>query len=144
MKHIMNVVNQCEKPNCAFVGVGTWLSLASDFIGQETYQITPGLSFDSGNNGPRSGFEAIRVAGIPVFCDISCAKCGICRDYSSATEILDIHEKLSFANCTRSRHDGDGSARLHRRNLVKSGGNGQCEACPMCGHVTNPELTVLI
>jgi hypothetical protein len=98
MKHIMNVVKQCggEKPNCAFVGVGTWMSLAADFVGQETYQITPGASFDSAANGPRAGFEAIRVAGIPVFCDINCAD-GEMWILNSNYINLYVHERLSFA-----------------------------------------------
>ena len=98
MKHIMNVVLQCggEKPTCAFVGVGTWLSLASDFIGQESYQITPGSSFDKAGDGPRSGFEAVKVAGIPIFCDISCAN-GDMWIVNSNYLSMYIHEKLSFA-----------------------------------------------
>jgi hypothetical protein len=98
IKHIMNVVKNCggEKPNCAFVGVGTWLSLAADFVGQETYQITPGASFDAAGSGPRAGFEAIRVAGIPIFCDISCADGDLWLINSNYLNLY-IHEKLSFA-----------------------------------------------
>ncbi len=98
LKHIMNVVKQNggEKPNCAFVGVGTWLSLAADFVGQESYQITPGASFDSAGNGVRSGFEAIRVAGIPVFCDINCADGDMWIINSNYLNMY-IHSKLSFA-----------------------------------------------
>ena len=61
-----------EMPNFAVCGFGTWALLAQDFIGQETYMVTPGASFDKLEDGPRSGFRALMEAGVPVFADMNC------------------------------------------------------------------------
>lgn len=61
--------NGAEIPSFGVCGFGTWTLLAQDFQGQEQYQITPGNSFDKTTDGPRSGFTALMVAGVPIYAD---------------------------------------------------------------------------
>lgn len=104
MKHIVNVMKGQniggqqvggEAPNCGFVGAGTWLSLASDFVGQEVFQNTPTASFDGEGMGPRSGFKAIRVAGIPIFMDINVADGDLWLLNSNYLNLY-VHERISY------------------------------------------------
>jgi hypothetical protein len=61
--------NGGEKPTFGVCGFGTWSLLAQDFQGQEQYVITPGGGFDTSGDGPRSGFDALMVCGIPIYAD---------------------------------------------------------------------------
>ena len=45
-----------------------------DFVGQEQYQITPGSSFAKTSDGPEAAFQALMVAGVPIFADHFCPK----------------------------------------------------------------------
>ena len=85
-----------EMPNFAVCGFGTWALLAQDFIGQETYLVTPGASFDKLEDGPRSGFRALMVAGVPVFADMNCPE-GTMYILNSNYLSMYIHEQGSFA-----------------------------------------------
>ena len=136
LKHIMGVVKSAggEKPNCAFVGPGTWLALATDFVGQETYQITPGNAFDAPNDGPHSGFEAIKVAGIPVFCDINCAEGDIWILNSNYTNLY-IHERLAFALTPFESMLPNGQ--LGYIGAIVNMAEFVCAKPSSCGHVTN-------
>ena len=78
------------------VTYGTWTLLAQDFVGQESYVITPGKSFDEDSNGPRSGFRAFMVGGIPVFADPYCPE-GQMYFINSNYASLYIHEQAGFA-----------------------------------------------
>jgi len=136
LKHIMGVVKSAggEKPNCAFVGPGTWLALATDFVGQETYQITPGSSFDAPSDGPHSGFEAVKVAGIPVFCDINCAEGDIWIINSNYANLY-IHERLAFALTPFESMIPNGQ--LGYIGAVVSLAEFVVSKPASCGHVTN-------
>ncbi len=83
-------------PNFGICGMGTWTLLADDFVGQESYQITPGSSFVKTENGPEAAFQALMVAGVPVFCDPYCPEGTL---YILNTDYLSlyIHEQASFA-----------------------------------------------
>jgi hypothetical protein len=61
-----------EMPNMGVAGPGTWVALAQNFTGVESYQITPGNSFDQSNLGARALFTAIMVAGVPIYMDPKC------------------------------------------------------------------------
>jgi len=61
--------NGGEKPTFGVCGFGTWALLAQDYQGQEQYVITPGSGFDSSGEGPRSGFDALMVCGVPIYAD---------------------------------------------------------------------------
>ena len=90
------VKNGAEVPTFAVCGFGTWTLLAQDFVGQESYVITPGKSFDEDSNGPRSGFRAFMVGGIPVFADPYCPE-GQMYFINSNYASLYIHEQAGFA-----------------------------------------------
>ena len=85
-----------EMPNFAVCGFGTWALLAQDFVGQESYLINPGTSFDKTEDGPRSGFRALMVAGVPVFADMNCPE-GLLYILNSNYLSMYIHEQGSFA-----------------------------------------------
>ena len=85
-----------EMPNFGVCGFGTWALLAQDFIGQETYMVTPGASFDKLEDGPRSGFRALMVAGVPIFADMNCPE-GTMYILNSNYLSMYIHEQGSFA-----------------------------------------------
>jgi len=90
------VKNGAEVPTFAVCGFGTWTLLAQDFVGQESYVITPGKAFDEDSNGPRSGFRALMVGGIPVFADPYCPE-GQMYFINSNYASLYIHEQAGFA-----------------------------------------------
>lgn len=71
MKNIASVFNQgSEMPNFGLMGVGTWMNLANDFLANEAFPVYPdGRGFDQQPQGPRSGFTALVVAGVPIFAD---------------------------------------------------------------------------
>lgn len=98
LQYIVGTANAAggEMPNCAFVGPGTWLGLAQDFQGQESYQITPGTSFDRTEEGPQSGFRALSVSGVPVFLDPYCPE-GTMYLINSNYMNLYLHEQVAFA-----------------------------------------------
>lgn len=58
-----------EHPNFAVTDAATWAALAQDFVGAESYVITPGNAFDSDGDRPRAAFKALDVAGMPVYMD---------------------------------------------------------------------------
>ena len=89
------VKNGAEVPTFAVCGFGTWTLLAQDFVGQESYMITPGKSFDDDSNGPRSAFRALMVGGVPVFPDPYCPE-GILYLINSNYASLYIHEQAGF------------------------------------------------
>ena len=90
------VKNAAEVPTFAVCGFGTWTLLAQDFVGQESYVITPDKSFDVDPDGPRSAFRALMVAGVPVFADPYCPE-GTVYFINSNYASLYIHEQASFS-----------------------------------------------
>lgn len=97
MQYIAGTFKNCgELPNFGVMGVGTWQSLANDFIGQENFYITPDKSFDMESNGPRSAFLALMVAGVPIYCDPYCPE-GTMYLCNSNYLALYIHENAAFA-----------------------------------------------
>ncbi|NCZ71618.1 MAG: hypothetical protein EBY80_15930 [Actinobacteria bacterium] len=88
--------NGAEMPTFGVCGFGTFAKLAQDFLSSEQFQVTPGTGFDSGEDGIRSGFRALMVAGVPIYADPYCAEGTI---YLVNTNYLSlyIHEQASFA-----------------------------------------------
>ena len=88
--------NGAEVPTFGVCGFGTWTLLAQDFVGQETYMITPGSNFASGEEGPTSGFRALMVAGVPIYPDPYCTEGEL---YLLNTNYLSmyIHDQAEFA-----------------------------------------------
>lgn len=85
-----------EMPDFCVTGMGTWALLAQDFQGQETFMITPGSAFDKLEDGPRSGFRALMVAGVPVFADQNCPE-GTMYILNTNYMNMYIHEQGAFA-----------------------------------------------
>ena len=87
--------NGGEMPSFGIMGFGTWTLLAQDFVGQESYTITPGGGFDTGD-GPRAAFRALMVAGVPIFADPYCPE-GVLYLPNSSYLNLYVHTQASFA-----------------------------------------------
>jgi hypothetical protein len=93
------VKNGAELPTFGVCGFGTWTLLAQDFVAQESYQITPGASFDSGaskEGGPRAAFQALMVGGIPIYADPYCPEGSLYLINSNYLNLY-VHEQASFA-----------------------------------------------
>ena len=90
------VKNSAEVPTFGVCGFGTWTLLQQDFVGQETYMITPGSNFANSPDGPSSGFRALMVAGVPIYPDPYCPEGTL---YLLNTNYLSmyIHEQAEFA-----------------------------------------------
>ena len=96
-QYINGAAKACgEAPTYGLMGFGTWSLLQQDFIGQEQYNITPGSSFDQSTDGPRSGFRALMVSGVPIFPDFYCPE-GTLYLPNSRYLNLYLHEQGSFA-----------------------------------------------
>src|SRR5437879_7503361 len=85
-----------EAPNIGVCGPGTWALLANDFIGSETYFITPGSSFDQSQQGARASFTALMVAGVPIYQDLYMPE-GQFIFLNSRYYAFYIHEAAAFA-----------------------------------------------
>ncbi|MBV8648467.1 phage major capsid protein [Paludibacterium sp.] len=96
MQYISGTFKNCgELPSFGLMGVGTWQTLANDFLGQEVFNVSPGSAFDSESNGPRSAFRALMVAGVPIYCDPYCPE-GILYLVNSNYVAMYIHENAAF------------------------------------------------
>jgi hypothetical protein len=70
MQWIVGLNRYCgEQPSFGVTDAGTWANLAQDYVGAETYMITPGNAFDSDADRPRAAFKALDVAGVPIYMD---------------------------------------------------------------------------
>ena len=85
-----------ERPNFGVMGMGTWLQLSQDFLGLERYNVNPGGQYaDDGKGAARSGFEAIMVAGVPIYADPYCPE-GILYLLNTNYLSLYVHDLASF------------------------------------------------
>ena len=90
------VKNSAEVPSFGVMGFGTWTLLAQDFVGQESYVITPERYYDIDGSGPRSAFRALMVAGIPIYADPYCPE-GILYLINDSYCSLYVHDEASFS-----------------------------------------------
>lgn len=96
-QYINGAAKNCgEVPTYGLMGFGTWSLLQQDFIGQEQYNLTPGTGFDTSGEGPRSGFRALMVSGVPIFPDFYCPE-GYLYLPQSRYMNLYMHESGSFS-----------------------------------------------
>lgn len=96
-QYINGAAKACgEAPSYGLMGFGTWSLLQQDFIGQEQYNITPGSAFDTSPEGPRSGFRALMVSGVPIFPDFYCPEGALYLPNSRYMNLY-LHEQGSFA-----------------------------------------------
>ena len=95
---IMQYISQVTKktgqmPSFGIMGLGTWTLLTQDFTGNERFLVEPG-----GNYGERivkSLFQALMVAGVPIYADPKCPE-GVLYLLNSDYLSLYIHEKAGF------------------------------------------------
>ena len=85
-----------EMPTMAVLGLGTWLNLVADIGGLESYQIQPGMGFDSDADRPRALFRAVDIGGVPVYADPYCPE-GIMYMWNSNYTSLYFHSMANFA-----------------------------------------------
>ena len=85
-----------EIPTFGLMGFGTWSLLQQDFIGQESYIITPSSSFDAETGGPRAAFTALKVSGVPIYPDPYCPE-GFLYLPNARYLNLYLHQGASFA-----------------------------------------------
>ena len=90
------VKNGAEVPTFGVMGFGTWTLLAQDFVGQESYIVTPEKGFDTEADGPRAAFRALMVAGVPIYADPYCPE-GTLYLCNSNYLSLYVHDQASFA-----------------------------------------------
>ena len=96
MQYITGLTKNCgERPTFGVTGAGTWQSLANDYLGLERYVITPNAAFDKSEDGAKSAFTALEVAGVPVFLDPYAPEGTIYFLNSNYTN-LHIHEQANF------------------------------------------------
>lgn len=88
--------NGAEMPTFGVCGIGTWALLAQDFVGQESYILTPNSQFDDDPEGPRSAFRGCMVAGVPIYADPYCTE-GTLFLVNSNYLNLYVHVAASFA-----------------------------------------------
>ncbi len=58
-----------EQPTFGITDFGTWVNLAQDYVGSESYQINPGQGFDSDADRPRAAMKALDCGGVPIYAD---------------------------------------------------------------------------
>jgi len=90
-----------EMPTFGITDFGTWVKLAQDFVGSESYQIQPGRGFDTDADRPRSAFRALDVGGVPIYADpyapANTGTNGILYLANTNYMNLYVHEQASFA-----------------------------------------------
>ena len=70
LQWIVGLNNFCsEQPSFGVTDAATWAALAQDYVGAESYVITPGNAFDSDGDRPRAAFKALDCAGLPIYLD---------------------------------------------------------------------------
>ena len=96
MQYVAQVTKKTgEMPKIGICGVGTWTLLAQDFMPLERFVRTPSDSFDNPAGGAKSGFLALDVSGVPVYCDPKCPE-GVLYYLNTDYLSLYIHEKAGF------------------------------------------------
>ncbi len=85
-----------EVPTFGVMGPATWQTLANDYLPQERYMITPEQGFDSASWGARSAFQALMVAGVPIYMDPYCPE-GTLYLLNVGYMAFYIHERAAFA-----------------------------------------------
>lgn len=61
-----------EMPTFGVTDPGTWNLLAQDYLGVERFLVDSGGEYGDRAGGARSGFQALMVAGVPIYFDPNC------------------------------------------------------------------------
>lgn len=89
-----------EVPDFGVTGPGTWSKLAGDFIGVEEFRMMPNTgAWGQGpsGEGPKSGFRALSVAGVPIYPDHAYGTEGIIYFFKRRYFSFYIHQAASWA-----------------------------------------------
>lgn len=85
-----------EHPKMGLMGVGTWTLLTQDFLPLERYNRTPtGSPVGDADEGAKSGFEAIMVGAVPIYCSPKMPE-GVLYLINTDYLAMYIHEKAGF------------------------------------------------
>jgi hypothetical protein len=85
-----------EKPKMGICGVGTWTQLTQDFTPLERYNTGPGgNAYGDNGNTVNALFDALMIAGVPIYCDPYCPE-GTIYELNTDYLSLYIHEKAGF------------------------------------------------
>lgn len=85
-----------EMPSIGVCGFGTWTLLAQDFTPQERYQIRPGSDLSSAEFVGHSSFQALDIAGVPIYADPYCPE-GALFILNTRYIALYLHERAAFS-----------------------------------------------
>lgn len=85
-----------EMPTFIVMAPGTWLKLSQDFTSQEQYQVNREGAYGDNPNGARAMFQAIMVAGVPVYMDPNGNE-GEAWYINTNYQSFYIHEDAAFA-----------------------------------------------
>ena len=89
--------NDGEAPDICFTGPGTWSRLSKDYLGLEQFIINAGSGFDGRPEGPRSGFRALMIGGIPIYYDPAFGTEGTIRLTKRKYTSMYVHQAATFA-----------------------------------------------
>lgn len=96
LKDIVSLVKKCgEKPTFGVTGPGTWHNLATDFVSNERYLVSPDGAYGDNQFGARGAFQALMVGGVPIYFDQYATEGTIYyfnQDYGG----LYVHEDAAF------------------------------------------------
>lgn len=93
MQYLLQQQKANELPSFGICGLGTWGKLAEDFTALERYNITPSSDFGSSSVGAK--FQAIEIAGVPIYGDPQCPE-GTAFLINMNYIGLHIHERAAF------------------------------------------------
>jgi len=97
LQYIVGTVKACgEKPTFGITGPGTWALLAEDFTGLERYLVTPKEAFSDSAFGVKGAFQALMVAGVPIYFDQYATE-GTLYLFNDNYGALYVHEDAAFA-----------------------------------------------
>lgn len=96
MQYIAQVTKRNgEMPKFGICGVGTWTLLTQDFMPLERFNRSSADNLSSPDGGAKSGFQAVMVAEVPIYCDPKCPE-GVLYLINTDYLSLYMHEKAGF------------------------------------------------
>src|ERR1700722_3704960 len=85
-----------ELPTFGIMGPATWQTLQNDYLGNESFVVTPEKGFDDEPWGARSAFRACMVSGVPIYMDPYVPE-GTMYLLNTGYMAFYIHERAAFA-----------------------------------------------
>ena len=85
-----------ELPTFGIMGPATWQTLQNDYLGNESFVVTPEKGFDDEPWGARSAFRACMVSGVPIYMDPYVPE-GTLYLLNTGYLAFYIHERAAFA-----------------------------------------------